>query len=269
MYSKSKRPSSSGRGKSRGKGQPGGGGIVVNPAAGHSSAISDRVGQWSRTEGDILHYLGSLERIAEFADRTKHSEELANRIQPFLNNAESYMKSLSELAEGQASWTEIQKKYGSTIASAIAKIRQSDAGFNSDMEILDARERANLSKIGVKRQNIVQEAAAQLQADVRIEMMRHTNRMGDIADVVDVAQERQSVSEKLRARRRKILEKVTYGNRGRNALPLEDLPVQVGGLGRYGGGSPRRRTDGPSEGVSASGANRGSFGGLFSFFGER
>ena len=253
------------RSRSNGKAQStsGASAIVVNPAAGHSSSIDNRVGQWSRTHSDILTYLSSVDEMAAFADRARNSEELANRIQPFLDNAERYMKSLSEIAEGQASWTEIRKRYGGDIANAIAKIRKFDAQFNMDMEVLDAKDRATMTEINAKRQNLLRETAAGLDSNLKMEMLRHQNRMEGIADTAAIAQQRAAISDRLRSKRRNILERVSYGNRGRDALPLENIPVSPGGLSPFPAGSSRRRADGPYSGVSASGENRGGFSGIF------
>ncbi|MGB6231654.1 MAG: hypothetical protein WBF53_16175 [Litorimonas sp.] len=224
-----------------------------NPAAGHSGAIDSRTKQWGNVDGDIFNYLSDVKRLEQFADQAHNAEELASRLQPFLNNAEKYLESMAELAKGQATWTELRAKFGKNVGDAILKIRKLDAKFSADMELLDAKDRAAMTTINQKRQHGLREIAAQLNADLQMELFRHQSKIGNIADREQISAQRAQITEGLRAKRQQLTKRISYGSRGLNSAPPDRIPVAVGGNGH-----------GPSQSVSASGSNRGNFGGLFS-----
>jgi (p)ppGpp synthase/HD superfamily hydrolase len=85
------------------------------------------------------------------ADKAANAEQLALVLEPFLDNAETYLEALGKIADGQVTWTEIREKFGSKVANAIAKIRKLNAEFGSEMEQLDAKDRAAMLKIETKR----------------------------------------------------------------------------------------------------------------------
>jgi hypothetical protein len=140
---------------------------IKNPAAGHSPYIDEKAGDWADTEADILSYLSDVNKLEAMADKAANSEQLALVLEPFLDNAETYLESLGKIADGQVKWTEIRKKFGSKVANAIAKIRKLNAEFGSEMEQLDARDRAAMLKIETGRQHGLAEIASELVAIYR------------------------------------------------------------------------------------------------------
>ena len=95
------------------------------------------------------------------ADKAANAEQLALVLEPFLDNAETYLEALGKIADGQVTWTEIRKKFGSKVGNAIAKIRKLNAEFGSEMEQLDAKDRAAMLKIETKRQHGLAEIASE------------------------------------------------------------------------------------------------------------
>lgn len=224
------------------------GGIeIANPAAGHSSYIDEKASNWGGVDADILSYLSDVNRLEEFADKAANAEQLALLIEPFLNNARTYFEAMEKIADGQATWTELRKNFGSSVAKAIAKIRKLNAEFGSEMELLDAKDRATMLKIENKRQNGLTEIASELTQDLQAELWRHQNKMASIENRGLVAEKRKSIQESLRESRKRLLDRATNGT---NQGVRDKVPVLVGGQSN------------PSNSVSATGTARG-FGGWF------
>jgi hypothetical protein len=145
---------------------------ITNPAIGHSGYIDEKAQAWGGVEGDILYYLSDISRLEEFADKAANAEQLSLLLEPFLDNAEKYFEAMQKLADGQVTWTELRKQFGSKVANAIAKIRKLNAEFGSEMELLDAKDRAAMLRIEAKRQNGLAEIGSELAGDLQAEMWR-------------------------------------------------------------------------------------------------
>ncbi|WP_445173904.1 hypothetical protein [Microcoleus sp.] len=198
---------------------------IRNPAAGHSPYIDEKAGDWADTEADILSYLSDVTKLEAQADKAANAEQLALVLEPFLDNAETYLEALGKIADGQVTWTEIRKKFGSKVGNAIAKIRKLNAEFGSEMEQLDAKDRAAMLKIETKRQHGLAEIAAELTGDLQAELWRHENKMEAIANRGEVAEKRQTIQESLRERRQKLLSRATVGS---DKGIQEKIPVTIG-----------------------------------------
>jgi hypothetical protein len=220
---------------------------IANPAAGHSPHIDEKASDWGGVESDILYYLSDVNQLEAFADKAANAEQLALLLEPFLDNAQKYFEAMQKLADGQVTWTELRKQFGSKVANAIAKIRKLNAEFGSEMELLDAKDRAAMLKIEARRQNGLTEIAHDLTQDLQAEMWRHQNKMEAIGNKGAVAEKRQSIQSALRAKRKELLDRATNGT---NQGVQDKIPVLVSGQSN------------PSNGVSATGTARG-FGGWF------
>jgi|GEM_PF-437834 len=198
---------------------------IRNPAAGHSPYIDEKAGDWADTEADILSYLSDVTKLEAIADKAANAEQLALVLEPFLDNAETYLEALGKIADGQVTWTEIRKKFGSKVGNAIAKIRKLNAEFGSEMEQLDAKDRAAMLKIETKRQHGLAEIASELTGDLQAELWRHENKMEAIANRGEVAEKRQTIQESLRERRQKLLSRATVGS---DKGIQEKIPVTIG-----------------------------------------
>ena len=220
---------------------------IANPAAGHSRHIDEKASDWGGVDADILSYLSDVNQLEAFADKAANAEQLALLLEPFLDNARTYFEAMGKIADGQVTWTELRKQFGSKVANAIAKIRKLNAEFGSEMELLDAKDRATMLKIEAKRQNGLAEIASELTGDLQAELWRHENKMEAIANRGAVAEKRQSIQSELRAKRKELLDRATNGT---NQGVQDKIPVLVGGQSN------------PSNSVSATGTARG-FGGWF------
>lgn len=221
--------------------------IIANPAAGHSPHVDEKASDWGGVDADILSYLSDVNQLEAFADKAANAEQLALLLEPFLDNARTYFEAMGKIADGQVTWTELRKQFGSKVANAIAKIRKLNAEFGSEMELLDAKDRATMLKIEAKRQNGLAEIASELTGDLQAELWRHENKMEAIANRGAVAEKRQSIQSELRAKRKELLDRATNGT---NQGVQDKIPVLVGGQSN------------PSNSVSATGTARG-FGGWF------
>jgi hypothetical protein len=220
---------------------------IANPAAGHSPHIDEKASDWGGVDADILSYLSDVNQLEAFADKAANAEQLALLLEPFLDNARTYFEAMGKIADGQVTWTELRKQFGSKVANAIAKIRKLNAEFGSEMELLDAKDRATMLKIEAKRQNGLAEIASELTGDLQAELWRHENKMEAIANRGAVAEKRQSIQSELRAKRKELLDRATNGT---NQGVQDKIPVLVGGQSN------------PSNSVTATGTARG-FGGWF------
>ncbi|MDZ8239139.1 MAG: hypothetical protein RMZ69_18650 [Nostoc sp. ChiQUE01a] len=154
---------------------------------------------------------------------------------------------MQKLADGQVTWTELRKQFGSKVANAIAKIRKLNAEFDAEMQKVDAQDRADLLRIEQKRKNALTEIATQLHQDLQAELWRHENKISSIESRHQVSEQRQTIQEGLRARRQELLARARYGSRALNPHQEqpETIPVSVASSGA------------PASSVSASGTVRG------------
>jgi hypothetical protein len=190
--------------------------------------------------------LSDVTKLEAMADKAANAEQLALVLEPFLDNATTYLEALEKISDGQVKWTEIRKKFGSKVANAIAKIRKLNAEFGSEMEQLDAKDRATMLKIDDRRQHGLAEIASELVGDLQAELWRHENKMEAIANRGEVAEKRQTIQESLRDRRKKLLSRATVGS---DKGIQDKVPVTIGSAST-------------SNSVSATGTPRG-FGGWF------
>lgn len=219
---------------------------IRNPVLGHSSHIDEKAESWGGFAGDILLYLSDISKLEQFADYANNAQDLAERLDPFLENAQTAFEAMEKLTKGQVTWTELRKQYGSHVASAIAKIRKLNAEFDSEMSRIDAQDRADLLRIDSKRKHALTEVAAQLHQDLQAELWRHENKISGIENRQNIQAERQTISSGLREKRQQLLARAKFGSRALspNSLPQEVIPIQS-------------QTYAPASSVSASGAVRG------------
>lgn len=220
---------------------------IKNPAMGHSSHIDEKALAWGSVDADILAYLSDVSKLEQFADMAQNADQLAQYLDPFLENASKYLEAMQKLADGQVTWTELRKQFGSKVANAIAKIRKLNAEFDAEMQKVDAQDRADLLRIEQKRKNALTEIATQLHQDLQAELWRHENKISSIESRHQVSEQRQTIQEGLRARRQELLARARYGSRALNPHQEqpETIPVSVASSGA------------PASSVSASGTVRG------------
>ncbi|WP_339394321.1 hypothetical protein [Nostoc sp. UHCC 0870] len=221
---------------------------IRNPVVGHSSHIDEKSLLWGGVEPDILAYLSDVSNLEQFADMAQNTAQLAEYLDPFLNNAQTYFQALQKLADGQVTWTELRKEFGDKVANAIAKIRKMNAEFDAQMQRVDAQDRADLLRIEQKRTNALTEIAAQLQQDLEAELWRHQNKIASIDNKQEITAQRQEIQNTLRSKRQQLLARVRYGSTALNPNqePSEQIPVQL-----------LDRPQNPASSVSASGNVRG------------
>ncbi|MBW4662309.1 MAG: hypothetical protein KME15_26955 [Drouetiella hepatica Uher 2000/2452] len=200
--------------------------LIKNPTAAHAPAIDAKAAEWGNVEADILGYLSDVSKLEAFANAAQDAEQIASYIEPFLQNARTYFESMQQVTEGQVEWTELRKKFGSTVAKSIAKIRKLNAEFGSEMETIDAQDRANLLKIEQKRKHAIAEVAAELNHALQMEIFRHQNKISGIELRNKANQQRQTLQQSLREKRQELMQRARYGNR-LNASPTEQIPVSI------------------------------------------
>ncbi len=224
---------------------------ITNPAAGHSPAVDDKAQQWGGVEGDILHYLSDVRQLEEFANRAHDAEQLAEFVQPFLENAQTYFEAMQKVADGQLQWTDLRAKFGVKTANVIQRIREINGNFAAELERVDAKDHAALTKIEQKRQHGLQEIATQLAQDLELQAWKHSQNLAGIDRRAAMASERQAISAQIREQRQLLMGRVKHGARALSPStePVLQIPVNVN-QGRY------------ASSISASGSARGFLGGL-------
>ena len=230
--------------------------LIKNVTAAHSPAIDAKAQEWGNVDTDILSYLSDVSRLEQFANAAQDAEQMAGYIEPFLENARTYFESLQKVSEGQVEWTELRKKFGSTVAKSIAKIRKLNAEFGSEMETIDAQDRANLLKIEQKRKHAIAEVAAELNHALQMEVFRHQNKISAIELRDKANQQRQTLQQSLREKRQELMQRVRYGDR-LNAAPGDRIPVAI-----------HQSSSSPQSDVSATG-QPGFWGRLWNGLGNR
>jgi len=229
---------------------------IRNPTTGHSSHIDEKALAWGGFDGDLLAYLSNIEYLEAFADMAQNSAQLAECLDPFLENAAKHIEAMTKLVDGQVTWAELRKQFGSKVAIAIQRIRKLNADFDAEMQTIDARDRADLLKVNQKREHSLAEVAAQLHTDLEAEIFRHQSKLGDINARQTVQAERQSIQQGLREKRQALLNRARFGSQ---VGAQSQIPVQL---------QDRRN---PASSVSASGTVRGwgNLGGLWGRLGAR
>ncbi len=226
---------------------------IRNPVAGHSSHIDDKGREWGGVDGDILSYLSDISNLEQFADMANDADQLADFLTPFLKNAETYFDAMEKIADGQVTWTQLRKHYGSKVANAIADIRKLNGEFDAEMNRIDAQDRADLLRIEQKRKHGLAEIATQLQTDLETELWRHTNKIDTIENRQAVQQERQAIQAGLREKRQQLLDRAKHGT---GKTSQERIPVQT-------------QDSSPSSSVSATGGWGNNLRNLWNGLGDR
>ncbi|MBD2168627.1 hypothetical protein H6G04_30060 [Calothrix membranacea FACHB-236] len=219
---------------------------IRNSVMGHSSHIDEKAQSWGGFEADILVYLSDIKKLEQFADQSQNTQELAERLQPFLDNAQAMFEAMEKLTKGQVTWTELRKHYGSHVANAIAKIRKLNGEFDAEMQRIDAQDRSDMLRIDQKRKHALTEIATQLHQDLQAELWRHQSKISGIENRQIVQAQRQAITSDLREKRQLLLNRARYGSRALepNQAPPEVIPI-------------RQQNYVPASSVSASGTVRG------------
>lgn len=178
---------------------------------GHSPNIDTKVKQFSGLEGDITHYLSDPDKLEELAIAANKAHEMGEFTQPFLDNVGKYLEGLAQVAEGQTKFTQLRKKFGGKVADAIAKIRQLDREFTTDLEVINAKDKAHAAKLQQRRQATLKEVAVNLQQDLQLAAWKHQNNLVTAERKLQTSQERTRIQSELAERRRALMEKVKYG----------------------------------------------------------
>ncbi len=197
---------------------------IINPTFGYSENIDKKARQWGGVEENILDYLCDVSNLEQFADMANDSDQMASYVDSFLSNAEKYFDAMEKMSDGQVKWSELRKQFGSKVASSIAKIRKLDSEFGAGMEVIDAQDRSDQTRIETKRQNALREIATTLQHDLQAELFRHQNKIGDITSKEKVQSERQAIASSVREKRLSLMQRVKHGTRG-DSPPSEKVKI--------------------------------------------
>jgi hypothetical protein len=197
---------------------------IINPAFGYSEHIDEKARQWGGVEENILDYLCDVTNLEKFADMAHDSDQIASYIDPFLSNAEKYFDAMEKMSDGQVKWTELRKKFSSKVADSLAKIRKLDSEFGAGMELIDAQDRSDRTRLEAKRKNALTEIATTLQHDLQAELFRHQNKIADTTSREKVQSKRQEIQQSVREKRQSLLQRVKLGSRGGNP-PEEKINV--------------------------------------------
>ncbi|WP_016951675.1 hypothetical protein [Anabaena sp. PCC 7108] len=197
---------------------------IINPTFGYSEHIDQKAREWGGVEENILDYLCDVANLEKFADMAHDSDQIASYIDPFLSNAEKYFDAMEKMSDGQVKWTELRKKFSSKVADSLAKIRKLDSEFGAGMELIDAQDRSDRTRLEAKRKNALTEIATTLQHDLQAELFRHQNKIADITSREKVQSERQAIQQSVREKRQSLMQRVKLGSRGGNP-PEEKINI--------------------------------------------
>lgn len=201
---------------------------IANPVHGHSGSVDSRALQWGGFKSDIVEYLSDIKNLESFADAANNADELSQRVDPFLENAEKMMTALGNISQGQVKYTDMKAKYGSSIAEAIRSIRKTNAEFDATLEAIDAQDKATIAKIQQKRQHKLTEIGTQLSQDLNAELFRHKEAIANITNRQAMQTQRQTASSNLREQRQALMHRAKYGTRALGEAPPEAIEVQIG-----------------------------------------
>ena len=182
-----------------------------NPTTGNSPNIDTKVKTFSGLDGDITHYLSDPDKLGELATAADKASQMGEFTAPFLDNVTKYLEGLTKVVDGQTQFTQLRKKFGSKVTDAIAKIRQLDREFITDLELIDAKDKAHAAKLQQRRQSALKEVAVNLQQDLQLAAWKHQNNLATAERKLQTSQERTRIQSDLAERRRALMEKVRYG----------------------------------------------------------
>lgn len=186
---------------------------IANPVRGHAKSVDSSADKWGGFKGDILEYLRDVKTLEEFSNSAHNAQQLSERVDPFLEDAEKMMTAMGNISKGQAKFTELKAKYGNTVAKAIRSIRSTNAQFDANMEVIEAEDKSAIAMIEQKRRHKLAEIGTQLAQDMSAELFRHKQAIEGIRNRKSAQSERQSTSLQLREQRQALMQRSKSGSR--------------------------------------------------------
>lgn len=182
-----------------------------NPTTGNSPNIDTKVKTFSGLSGDITTYLSDPDKLEELATAANKAHEMGEFTAPFLDNVTKYLEGLTKVVDGQTKFTQLRKKFGGKVSEAIAKLRGLEREFTTDLEVVEAKDKAHAAKLQQRRQETLKEIAVNLQQDLQLQAWKHQNNLATAQRKLQTSQERQRIQADLAEKRRALMERVRYG----------------------------------------------------------
>lgn len=201
---------------------------VYNPVFGYSKHVDGKSEMWAGMDGNVLAYLSDIKNLESLADQAQNADELSQRLEPFLQNAEKYLTAMGNIADGQVSYTQIRSDYSKKIGKAIQSIRKTNAQFDADMQRIDAEDRSSMARIEQKRTHDLERIAISLTNDLNAELYRHQEAIAGVTDRNLVQSNRQQAAASLKEQRQALLNRARYGTKGLNPGVTENIQVELG-----------------------------------------
>jgi hypothetical protein len=201
---------------------------IKSAVAGNTPIIDSYTVDWIGIANDVLHYLSSEQGMVELADIAGYYDVLGELIEPAKQNLQTILDNHEQLEDFQAWYADYKGKVLKKIGDSILKARKAEAQFDSDLQVLDAKERSLRTKITTKTQNELAYIATELSQSLAIEAYKHSNRITSQTQRLTTEQEREAIRTQQAERKKMLMQRIRYGSR---ALPGAEqsmtIPVEV------------------------------------------
>ena len=227
---------------------------IESVVARHTPDLDALTQDWLGLASNPLEYLSDENKMSALADHAGYYETL----EPMYEIAKGHLKAIAEgkatLEEFNAWYADARQKALKKVGDSVHKARKSNAQLRSDFEVLDAKDRSELTKIEQKKRHDLEFIAKELVETLRIEAYKHTNKIQGQERRFATEQEREKLRASLAERRQQLTAKLRYGSR---SLPgSETQPISI----------PVRMSEGTRKGF---GSTFGGWGGRFGQFWNR
>ena len=180
---------------------------------------------WLGLAANPLFYLSDETNMAALADQANYYETLKPLYPIVREHLEQVLEGKQDLEKFQSWYAEMRQKTLKQLGEYVHKARKSNTQLKADFEILDAKDRSEMTKIEQSKRQQLEYLAKELTESLRIEAFKHSNRMGEQDKRFQIATEREQIRVKLSERRQALMAKLRHGSQ---ALPgSEQQPLQI------------------------------------------
>lgn len=180
---------------------------------------------WLGIAANPLLYLSDENNMAALADQANYYQTLQPLYPIVKEHLEQILEGKEDLEKFQAWYSEARGKALKQIGEYVHKARKSNTKLRADFEVLDAKDRAENTKIEQSKRQQLEYLAKELTETLRIEAHKHGHRMTEQDKRFELAEKREALRLKLAARRQELMNKLRNGSQ---ALPGSDQqPLQI------------------------------------------
>lgn len=200
---------------------------VESVVARNTPDLDKYTSDWLGLAANPLAYLSSEDEMAALADQANYYETLRPLYPIVREHLEQILEGKEDLEKFQSWYSEARGKALKKIGEYVHKARKSNTQLKADFELLDAKDRAETTKIEATKRQQLEYLAKELTETLRIEAFSHSNRMGEQDKRYAIATEREQIRLKLSERRQALMSKLRHGSKALEGSGQQPLQIPV------------------------------------------